>query len=70
ILSFIISYSLISFGDKYIVNYFGLEVSLMWISFRQLFTLFAMNILVAILSSWIPIYRFAKQKPIDTIKLV
>jgi len=68
--SFITSYALVSIGDRYVVNHFGLEVSIIWVNFRQLITLFVMNISVAILSSWIPIYRFAKQKPIDTIKLV
>lgn len=68
--SILTSYALVSIGDSYVVNHFGLEVSIIWVNFRQLITLFAMNISVAILSSWIPIHRFAKQKPIDTIKLV
>lgn len=68
--SFIISYFLVLFGDRLIVGHFGLEVSIIWINYRQFITLFVMSVSVAILSSWIPIYRFAKQKPIDTIKLV
>ena len=68
--SLAVSYLIVLFGDRIIIDYFGLEVSILWISYRQLITLFLMNLGVAVLSSWIPINRFAKEKPIDTIKVV
>jgi ABC-type lipoprotein export system ATPase subunit len=70
IASFFTSYVIVTIGDTYVVNHFGLEVSILWVGVRQLITLFILTTSVAILSSWIPINRFAKQKPIDTIKIV
>jgi ABC-type lipoprotein export system ATPase subunit len=69
-LSLIASYTLVTIGNNVIVDKFGLGVDLLWMKERQFFTILLMNIGVALLSSYIPIYKFAKEKPIDTIKTV
>lgn len=69
-LSFITSYTLVTIGNNVIVDKFGLGVDLLWMKERQFFTILLMNLGVALLSSYLPIYKFAKEKPIDTIKTV
>ncbi|MDY0294692.1 MAG: ABC transporter ATP-binding protein/permease [Acholeplasmataceae bacterium] len=70
LLSFGLTYLLVTIGNHVIVNYFGLGVDLLWVKARQLFTILSMNVGVALMASYIPIYKFAKEKPIDTIKVV
>lgn len=70
LLSFGLTYLLVTIGNSTIVNYFGLGVDLLWVKARQLFTILSMNVGVALIASFIPIYKFAKEKPIDTIKVV
>jgi ABC-type lipoprotein export system ATPase subunit len=69
-LSIITSYTLVTIGNRVIVDKFGLGVDLLWMNGRQFITILMMNLGVAMLSSYIPIYKFAKEKPIDTIKTV
>ena len=69
-LSFITSYTLVTIGNRVIVDKFGLGVDLLWMKGRQFITILMMNLCVAMLSSYIPIHKFAKEKPIDTIKTV
>lgn len=70
VLSSLVSYIAISIFDGYIMNNFMLSSSILWVGTRQIVLLFGVTTAISILSTWIPISRFAKQKPIDVIKTV
>lgn len=56
--------------DAFAGESMGLTVSFVWVEFRQVFWVFTLAISVATLSSWLPIHRYSKQKPVDVIKII
>lgn len=66
ILTVIFIHQLDAFAGKSI----RLDVSFLWVEFRQVFWVFTLAISVATLSSWLPIHRYSKQKPVDVIKVI
>lgn len=56
--------------DTYARSFMGLKVSFVWVEWVQVFWVFMLSIGVATLSSYLPIYRYSKQKPVDVIKVI
>jgi len=70
LLSIGLSAIFIYFGNLLIVRQFGLNASLLWISIRQVLMILGLVMSVGVFSSFLPILKFSKEKPIDIIKVV
>ncbi|MDE5549718.1 MAG: FtsX-like permease family protein [Clostridia bacterium] len=47
---------------------YGLQITLLNFGFRQIALMLVISVAVAIISSFLPVYRLSKKKPIDTIR--
>ena len=54
--------------NEYLKNDYGLIISIISFGFRQLFIMLLISLLVAYLSSTIPVRRIANKNPIDAIR--
>jgi ABC-type lipoprotein export system ATPase subunit/ABC-type antimicrobial peptide transport system permease subunit len=70
ILSLIFTTISIHYFNDFILNYLNLDIDIFWIEFKQVISILTMTIFVSTLSSWLPIHRYSKQKPVDVIKII
>jgi len=54
--------------DNMMQNEFFVPVSFIFVGFRQFALLFGVSVIVAVIATFIPIFKFSKKKPIDLIK--
>lgn len=56
------------FVNMYIINVMNISISFALFDIRQIFIIFGMSIVTAIISSALPISKIAKEKPVDLIR--
>lgn len=72
LINFTLAFIATTFVSVYVNNYYMKETksnaALLAIGFRQIVLLLAISLGVALISSFIPVYRLSRKKPIDAIK--
>jgi len=49
-------------------NEYGLQITLLNFGIRQVALMLAISVAVALISSFLPVYRLSRKKPIETIR--
>lgn len=70
ILSLIFTTISIHYLNDFVLDYLNLDIDLFWVELKQVVSILTLTILVSTLSSWLPIHRYSKQKPVDVIKII
>lgn len=68
-MSFLSSMVLVHYFDQFVTSFYGLEVSLIWVEWQQFMRLGLLATLVSLVSTYLPIYRYSNQKPVDVIRI-
>lgn len=68
-ISFLSSMVLVHYFDQFVTSFYGLEVNLIWVEWKQFLRLGLLAIAVSMGSTYFPVYRYSNQKPVDVIKI-
>lgn len=68
-MSFLSSMVLVHYFDQFVTSFYGLEVSLIWVEWKQFLRLGLLATVVSLVSTYLPIYRYSNQKPVDVIRI-
>lgn len=67
VLSTIATIAICNLINKSLISQAGISLTLMIFGVRQVILLFAVSLIVAFISTFLPVYKFAKKNPIDSI---